>query len=246
MRPLNEKEKEEYVFRVFQSIAGGYDGANQRISIGAHMRWKRRAARALCAMLPDGCSILDIGCGTGDMLRIFSAERPRARLTGLDFSPNMLSVAEDRCRGIAQLTLRQGNAMALPFSDGSFDGACMSFALRNTADYSRTLREAARVLRPGGVMLVIDSFVPQGRLVRPFYDLYFSKLMPLLGGGFRRRREYDWLTRSTREFISTDRLRDLMGEAGLTSCGGKAFMFGACAYVLGRKNTEGDSFDADI
>lgn len=246
MSALDEKEKEEYVFRVFQNIAGSYDGANQRISIGAHMRWKRRAADALCALLPEACSILDIGCGTGDMLRIFSAERPRAKLTGLDFSPNMLSVAKNRCRDIALLDLRQGNALDLPFSDMSFDGACISFALRNTADYSRALREAARVLRAGGVMLVIDSFVPQGRLVRPFYDFYFSKLMPLLGGGLRKRKEYDWLTRSTREFISTDRLRDLMSEAGLTICGGKAFMFGACAFVLGRKNTGGYSIDTDI
>ncbi len=246
MSALDKQEKEDFVFRVFQNIAEGYDGANQRISIGAHLRWKRRAAGALCALLPDACSILDIGCGTGDMLRIFSAKRPRAKLTGLDFSPNMLRVAEDRCRGIPLLALRQGNAMDLPFSDASFDGACISFALRNTADYSRTLREAARVLRSGGVMLVIDSFVPRGLLVRPFYDLYFSKLMPLLGGGFRRRKEYNWLTRSTREFISTDKLRDLMGGAGLTICGEKAFMFGACAYVLGRKDTGGDSIDTGI
>ena len=246
MNAVNGTEKEEYVFHVFQEIADGYDRANGRISIGAHMRWKRRAAHALCALLPETCFILDIGCGTGDMLHIFSSERPHANLTGLDFSPNMLSVAAERCRGMARISLQQGNAMDLPFPDGSFDGASIAFALRNTADYSRTLHEAARVLRQGGVLLVIDSFVPQSPLVRPVYDLYFSKIMPLLGGGIRRRKEYHWLTRSTKNFISTDQLQELMRQAGLTICGEKAFLFGACAYVLGIKNTGGKSIDTGI
>ena len=246
MKPMNKTEKEEYVFRVFQKIADSYDSANQRISIGAHMRWKRNAARVMCALLPEECSILDIGCGTGDMLRIFSSERPHAKLTGLDFSPNMLRVAGERCRDLAHLSLMQGNAMDLPFAEGSFDGASISFALRNTADYSTTLREAARVLRAGGMLLVIDSFVPKSPLVQPFYHLYFSKLMPILGGGLRRRTEYRWLTRSTKEFVSTDRLQEMMHEAGFKICGKKTFLFGACACVLGNKNTGGESVDTGI
>ena len=229
---MKRVEKEEYVFDVFQRIADGYDSANRRISMGAHLRWKETAARSLCRKLPGEISLLDIGCGTGDMLRIFSGLCPGAQLTGLDFSPNMLKEAETNCREIRNLCLKQGNALALPFPAESFDGVSISFALRNTADYFLALREAARVLREGGYLLVIDSFVPQSSLVRPFYDLYFTGIMPVLGGGFLKQKEYRWLTQSTKEFISTGQLQDLCRQAGFVCCEKKAFLFGACAYVL--------------
>ena len=162
-----KNEKEEYVFRVFQSIAEGYDSANRRISLGAHLRWKKSAVKSMMASLPEGAALLDIGCGTGDMLRIFSELCPAAALTGLDFSPNMLKAAEANLRDVPNLTLQQGNALDLPFPDASFDGVSISFALRNTADYLRALQEAFRVLKAGGMLLVIDSFVPESPVVRP-------------------------------------------------------------------------------
>ena len=117
-----KNEKEEYVFRVFQSIAEGYDSANRRISLGAHLRWKKSAVKSMTASLPEGAALLDIGCGTGDMLRIFSELCPASALTGLDFSPNMLKAAEANLRDVPNLTLQQGNALDLPFPDASFDG----------------------------------------------------------------------------------------------------------------------------
>lgn len=233
----DNNEKEKYVYSVFQSIAENYDSANLRISLGFHLLWKKRAIRDMCRRLPREAEVLDIGCGTGDMLRLLHRERPDLRITGMDFSPNMLRIAKKRCRSIEGIRLKRGNAMQLPFPDRSYDGACISFALRNTADYSRTLQEAARVLRPGGVLMVIDSFVPGSPLVQPFYGLYFSVLMPLLGGGIHKRSEYCWLTRSTREFVSTEGLKELMRDAGF-SCGReKEFLFGACSYVLGRRKS---------
>lgn len=234
----NEKEKEEYVYRVFQSIAEGYDHANRRISLGAHLHWKKAAIRNMQDLLPGSPELLDIGCGTGDMLRLFSETCPGAKLTGLDFSPNMLMAAESNLHDIPDLRLQQGNALDLPFPDAAFDGASISFALRNTADYLRALQEAARVLRDGGVLLVIDSFVPESRVVRPFYDLYFSGVMPLLGGGLKKREEYRWLTESTKEFISVSELQELVDKAGLQNTGRKEFLFGACSYVLGIKRIE--------
>ena len=234
---MKNEKKEEYVFRVFQNIAEGYDRANRRISLGAHLRWKRTAARNIRGEFPEKPELLDIGCGTGDMLRIFSEACPEASLTGLDFSPNMLKAAENNLRDLPEIRLQQGNALDLPFPDASFDGVSISFALRNTADYLRALQEAARVLREGGVLLVIDSFVPESSLVRPFYHLYFTGLMPLLGGGLKKREEYQWLTKSTKEFISVSELEELVRQAGLQNAGRKGFLFGACTYVLGRKRS---------
>ena len=228
-------KKEEYVFSVFQNIAGGYDPANRRISLGMHERWKRTAARMLADVVPARAAILDLGCGTGDMLLTLNETLPEASLTGLDFSPNMLEAARQKCGGIAGLQLLEGNACSLPMENGSFDGISISFALRNTADYGAVVSEAFRVLKPGGVFLCIDSFVPQNVLVRPFYRLYFSAVMPVIGGGRKHFREYKWLNRSTEEFLSPDELGSLFRENGFTEIRQKRFLFGACSIVTGRK-----------
>ena len=230
-------EKEAYVYRVFQTVADGYDRANRRISLGADLRWKKAAATTLCEGLPAAPELLDLGCGTGDMLLLLFSLCPNARLTGMDFSPNMLKAAEENCSAIPRQRLRllQGNAMSLPFDDGSMDGVSISFALRNMEDYGQVLQEAVRVLKPGGRLAVIDSFVPRQRLVLPFYRIYFSGIMPLLGGGLQRRQEYRWLSRSTEQFITLDELCVLMENVGLQNMQRKTFMLGACACAVGEK-----------
>lgn len=227
--------KERYVYHVFQEIAEGYDRANQRISLGAHMRWKKKAAAFLIRRMPGRPHILDLGCGTGDMLRIFYEMNSHADLTGLDFSPHMLKIAGRNCRDINKLTLIRGNALKIPLPDVSFDGVAISFALRNTADYDKVLKEAYRVLKPGGIFICLDSFVPESPLIRPFYHIYFSCIMPFLGGGVRRRKAYQWLTSSTKAFISVKELKRRMSGAGYRDLSERSFLFGASAFVAGRK-----------
>lgn len=229
------KDKESYVYDVFQTVAEGYDAANERISLGQHARWKRKVAGMLCAHMPTSPRILDIGCGTGDMLAILADASPTAELVGLDFSPNMLDVAAKRLCELLRITLVQGNALDLPFENESFDGVSIAFALRNTADYKKVLQEALRVLKTGGSFVCIDSFVPSLRLVRPFYYLYFSVVMPLVGGRMKNWREYRWLSESTRQFVSVKDLTKLMTEVGYHGIQCKTFMLGACACVYGRR-----------
>ncbi len=231
--------KEEFVYRVFENVAEGYDSANRRISLGLHMRWKAAAARMLGLRSGERC--LDAGCGTGDMLELLSILVPGAELVGLDLSPAMLHRARERLGGAAELKL--GNALSLPFPDGSFDAAVISFALRNTAGYSRALAELARVLRVGGRLCCIDSFVPERRWVRPAYSLYFNRLMPLLGGGRALREEYRWLSESTRGFVTASRLEELMRAQGLAVTARRDFMLGAsvclCAVKEGTDEADG-------
>ena len=231
------QDKRSYVYGVFQSVASGYDKANARISLGLHKRWKGSAVSTLCAGLPARPRILDIGCGTGDMLLLIAQEAPDAELVGLDFSPNMLEQAQERCKDLGTLALVQGDAQGLPFADESFDGVSIAFALRNTTDYDRVLAEARRVLRPGATLVCIDSFVPTNPLVRPFYHLYFSVLMPLLDGGIKRWRQYRWLSKSTKQFITVRQLSELMHAQGYDELQCKTFMFGACACVSGKRSS---------
>lgn len=227
------EEKRQKVFGVFETISPVYDAANRRISLGLQTGWKHRFVRQLTAATTPGDRVLDVCCGTGDIAIALAKEGRQA--WGLDFSPAMLRLAEEKSENIPGLHWRQGDAMALPFGDGEFDAASISFGLRNTTDYTQVLREMRRVVRPGGWVACLDSFVPSSPLVRPFYELYFHFVMPLLGGGWHYRREYLWLWQSTKEFLTSEQLMELFRDIGLQPLGRKHYLFGACAAHLGQK-----------
>ncbi len=126
-------KKEKYVFEVFQSIANGYDSANARISAGLHLKWKKAGVRVLVKHLDRNAHVLDLGCGTGDIIRLLASEREDLYITGIDFSPEMLEIAKKNLGGIPEVELKTGNISALPLEDGTFEGAGVSFALTGTA-----------------------------------------------------------------------------------------------------------------
>ena len=182
---MDSMEKRRRVYGIFQGISQTYDGANRRISLGLEQSWKRGLVEAVASQVPDGGAVLDVCCGTGDIAVAVARRRPDAAVTGLDFSPAMLDVARHKGAALENLTWREGDAMALPFGDDTFSAVAISFGLRNTPDYGAVLTEMTRVVCPGGWVYCLDSFVPDSPLIRPFYDLYFRGVMPLLGGGFQ-------------------------------------------------------------
>ena len=231
--------KQEKVYRIFEEIADGYDSANVRISLGMQQLWKRMLAERLVKDVERGFPsakaphVLDLCTGTGDIALLIARRRPGWKIVGLDFSPAMLERAgrkgsKYRCRNI-QWT--EGNAMEIPFPDGSFEAVTISFGLRNCADTRAVLREIARVLKPEGVLLCMDSFVPGVRAVRPFYRIYFRFVMPLLGGGREHREEYGWLEESTQQFCTPRELAQLMRRCGLGRPAIYRRMFGACVLL---------------
>jgi demethylmenaquinone methyltransferase/2-methoxy-6-polyprenyl-1,4-benzoquinol methylase len=224
-------KKEEYVYQVFENIAEDYDAANQRISLGQQMKWKKRAVERLLEYVPVNGAVLDLCCGTGDMTMLMLRLRPDIKVTALDFSPSMLGVAKERLKKFEDINFVQGDAMNLPFEDECYDGVIISFALRNTADYRKVLGEIARVLKCGGGACCIDSFQPEAEIIKPFYHIYFSKIMPLLGGGIRKKQEYRWLCQSTKDYVSPSQLEQMMLECGLTRPQRDSFMFGSCVSI---------------
>lgn len=232
---MKQTEKEAYVFSVFEHISEGYDKANDRISLGLQKRWKKMLTNRLRESLPQGGCMLDICCGTGDIAITAAKERPDVSVTGMDFSPAMLAVAAEKGRGIPNLSWERADAMHLPWEDNSFSAVTISFGLRNTPDYEQVIAEMQRVLSPGGYMYCLDSFVPDIPFVLPFYKLYFKWIMPLIGGGFRHRKEYSWLWSSTKSFLRQKELAGMFRRAGLAKVGLKSRMFGACTLVWGRK-----------
>lgn len=230
-----EASKREKVYDVFQRISGTYDKANSRISLGLEQRWKQYLIDDIVAHVGTGDQVLDVCSGTGDIAIAIAKMRPDIAVAGLDFSSAMLEQAKKKSAQLRNTTWYEGDAMELPFENNRFGAACISFGLRNTADYAQVLREMTRVIRPDGWVYCLDSFVPDSWCIRPFYDLYFRGLMPFLGGGFHHRHEYQWLWQSTRDFLRKGQLTELFRQSGLTNIQMNSYLFGACVLHRGQK-----------
>lgn len=162
---------------MFARIAGRYDLLNRTLSLGIDQRWRRRAVRR--AGVAAGARVVDVCCGTGDLALAFA--RAGAQVVGVDFTPQMLSRARRKGGDRRGLLFVQGDALALPIADGACDGASIAFGLRNVADRRAGLVELARVVRPGGWLLVLEFSTPPGRLLGGAYRAYFTRLLPRIG-----------------------------------------------------------------
>ncbi len=231
---IDAQAKSEKVHQVFENISHDYDKMNNIISLGHHHRWKEYLLKQVHRDNPS--RVLDLCCGTGDMSLRYAELDPSAHITGVDFSANMLSVAESRRAkaGVENVLFIEGDAMNLPFSNGSFDVALISFGLRNVGDYARVVSEMRRVVKSGGSVYCIDSFQPENKFVRFFYSLYFAHVMPFIGRVVAKSHdEYAWLNRSTELFLTKSELADLFRICGFVDVSYHSFMWGASAVHQG-------------
>jgi demethylmenaquinone methyltransferase/2-methoxy-6-polyprenyl-1,4-benzoquinol methylase len=192
---------------MFDRIAPVYDVMNRVMTAGLDVRWRRLAAEAA---VRKGDRVLDAACGTGD-LAIADVKAGAGRVTGLDFSEKML----ERAKKKAALDWIQGDMLALPFADETFDAATVGFGVRNVEDLALGLRELRRVLRPGGRLAILEITQPRGAL-RPFYSLWFDRIVPLLGKVLPGGDAYTYLPASVKRFPTAERLADMLREAGFS------------------------------
>jgi demethylmenaquinone methyltransferase / 2-methoxy-6-polyprenyl-1,4-benzoquinol methylase len=200
--------EEGQVRAMFDRIAGPYDLMNSVMTAGLHHRWRERAADL--ARVGPGSRALDVATGTGD-LAIELASRG-ADVVGSDFSEGMLDVARRKAPG---LTWEQGNALALPYPDASFDAATVGFGARNFSDLPRGLREMARVVRPGGRVVVLEITTPQKPPLSTFFSLWFDRLVPMLGKLAKEPEAYTYLPSSVKRFPGPQALGGELAAAGL-------------------------------
>ena len=229
------KHKRKTVQRVFARVAGGYDSANLRISLGRQTAWKQALVRELIpeGAVASGLKIADICCGTGSVAAMIKKEYPDAVVTGIDFSEAMLRIAKRKYAKAEGLCFIKADSESLPFAENSFDAAAISFGLRNTTDYRKVLTGMCRVVKDGGRICILDSFLPENRLILPVYRLYFHLIMPFIGGGISRWKEYRLLTETTEAFLTPSELKKLMRETGIGKISIKRSMFGACVLLTG-------------
>jgi demethylmenaquinone methyltransferase/2-methoxy-6-polyprenyl-1,4-benzoquinol methylase len=203
--------EEGQVRAMFDRIAGFYDLMNSVMTAGLHHRWRARAAD-LAAVGP-GDRALDVAAGTGD-LAIELARRvgPAGEVVGSDFSEGML----DRARAKSPAVRWEwADAMALPYRDGEFDAATVGFGARNFGDLDRGLGEMARVVRPGGRVVVLEITVPQKPPLSTFFSLWFDRAVPLIGRLTGDPEAYEYLPRSVKRFPDPEALAGRMAAAGL-------------------------------
>jgi demethylmenaquinone methyltransferase / 2-methoxy-6-polyprenyl-1,4-benzoquinol methylase len=196
---------------MFDRIASFYDVMNSVMTAGLHHRWRARAAD-LAAVAPGGRA-LDVATGTGD-LAVELARRvgPGGEVIGSDFSEEMLSLAR---RKAPELRFEWGNALELPYEADRFDAATVGFGARNFSDLDRGLAEMARVVRPGGRIVVLEITTPQRPPLSTFFRVWFDRIVPLIGRLTGESLAYSYLPSSVRRFPAPEGLAAAMARAGL-------------------------------
>lgn len=219
--PLPPPERKAvHVRAMFDRIAPRYDRLNRVLTWGLDRGWRRRALAA--AAVGRGDVVVDVACGTGDLAAL--AATRGARVVGVDFSAGMLACARDR--GVAA-TLVRGDAAALPIATARAAAVTCGFALRNFTAIPPMLAEAARVLRPGGRLVVLEVATPRGAVPRLLHRLYFDRLVPRIGALLADRAAYAYLPRSAAYLPPSETLRQLVRDAGFAAVTVEPLGFGA-------------------
>lgn len=243
----SQENKADYVLKQFDRIAARYDLANDLISLGMHRLWKRKAVdELLCSHSGSKAkagNYLDLCTGTGDLaLMIARRLGPESTVTGLDFSSQMLAVAKERqnksgpsLSKSAQLQWKQGDAQSLPFADNYFDGAIISFGLRNLADLQKGLDEMSRVVKSGGLVLNLDLGQPELPIFTPCFLFFFDKIVPLIGEIVQKDRQaYTYLPESRKSYPHPEKLRQMFAKAGLVDIAWHQLALGSVALHVGK------------
>ncbi len=230
-------QKEQYVARLFASIAPRYDLLNSILSFNCHKRWRAFAVRQ-CGLHP-GDRALDVCAGTLDFaVELSKAVGPSGEVVGVDFCRPMLDLGRRklRKRGMGNILLVEGNAECLPVRSNSFAAATIGFALRNVVSVENTLAEMVRALKPGGRVGCLELAKPEGRIFARVYNLYFYHILPLVGGIINRRREpYEYLPASLTAFYSREELSQIMEKVGLADIRVHDLTGGVAAVHVGIK-----------
>ncbi|MEM8739340.1 MAG: bifunctional demethylmenaquinone methyltransferase/2-methoxy-6-polyprenyl-1,4-benzoquinol methylase UbiE [Planctomycetota bacterium] len=239
-RPHAQPDKARRVEQMFAAIAPSYDLNNRVHSLGRDQAWRRAAVRA--ADIQPGDRVLDVACGTGDLSLAFQ-DTAAAHVVGIDFTVPMLAVANQKDPGPERPTYYAGDALRLPVADASVDVVSIAFGIRNVADPAAALAEFARVLRPGGRLIVLEFTVPPNPLVRWGNAFYSGWLMPRTASWIARDRSgaYRYLPRSINTFASKDQLLRLMADHQFTGVSARSLTLGIAAIYRGLKPGTGSA-----
>ncbi len=230
-------EKAQRVKGVFDSVAPKYDLMNDLMSMGIHRLWKRHAIDTL-GLLPHH-SVLDLASGTGDLaLRMAPLLNEQGKITLSDINESMLNIGKQRMIDAGHLRAEYAvaNAESLPFADNSFDRITMAFGLRNVTDKQQALNELHRVLKPNGLLMVVEFSKVIDPLLAKGYDFYSFNVLPHLGQLVANDRDsYQYLAESIRMHPDQEKLADMFRQAGMVKVSYENLTAGVVAIHKGWK-----------
>ena len=230
--------RKENVREMFDDIAPTYDRLNHVLSMNVDKLWRRHALQEIVDGTPQ--RILDVACGTGDStISIAKAAAAGTEVIGADISEGMMALVKGKAEkaGVGErITLQVADGEALPYGEGTFDRVTCAFGIRNFEHKERGLAEFRRVLKPGGKAVILELSVPQNRLVRWAYDLYFLHVLPGIGGAVSgNRAAYKYLPASVHNFPSPSDFCGMMTEAGFRNVRCRTFSLGLCRMFVGER-----------
>ena len=213
----SDQSKREQVERMFDTISKEYDGLNRVISFGIDVKWRKKVVNKVAATKPK--RILDVATGTGD-LAINLAKTDAEEIIGLDISAGMLSVGKEKVAAKNlddRIKMVQGDSENLPFEDDYFDAITVAFGIRNFETLEKGQAEILRVLKPGGIFVILETSVPTKFPFKQGYGLYTKTLLPLIGRVFSKDRDaYGYLSESASVFPYGEKLNNILRKTGFT------------------------------
>lgn len=219
-----------FVRKAFASIAGRYVLTNHVLSLGIDVLWRRKTAAMVAKLKPR--FVLDLATGSGDLAAEIQSRCPAAQVLGADFSPPML--LEAKKRGLANLVV--ADAMNLPVVDQAADVVTVAFGLRNMSSWSEALREMARVLKPGGSLLVLDFSLPRTAWLKKAHLFYLRQVMPKIAGLLTGERlAYEYLCGSIEKFPAGENMCQLMRDNGFQEARSQTLSLGIASLYIAKK-----------
>lgn len=226
------QSKKSQVSEMFNGISGQYDQMNRLITFGADLKWRKRLIQKIASIHPQ--RVLDVATGTGD-LALAIAKETEAQVIGLDISPGMLAVGDKKIQ-IAHLERRVemilGDSESMAFDDHSFDAVTVAFGVRNFEHLERGLQEIKRVLKPGGMLAILETSVPTNPIFKIGYFLHTRLMLPLISKLFATdKRAYSYLVASALSFPYNETFTAILKKVGFSKAYYQRQTFGAaCIY----------------
>jgi len=232
------EQKATHVRAMFGHIARRYDLMNHLMTLGRDRAWRRHTVGQLYFESDESKIVLDVATGTGDLTFELLDQHPNARVVGLDFTPEMLALAQEKAgTAVSGLSWMVADAMRLPFADASFDGVITGFALRNVTDIPATFAEMARVTRPQGRVASLEIAKPRTPIFRRLFSFYFYRIVPLIGSLISgQRAAYTYLPHSLTGFLTPDQIAAVMRQAGWNQVSHRQLMIGTVTVHTGVKD----------
>jgi demethylmenaquinone methyltransferase/2-methoxy-6-polyprenyl-1,4-benzoquinol methylase len=230
--------RQRFVTPMFDLIAPRYDAFTRLFSYGMDRGWKRALVAEIASRVPAGGRIVDLACGTGDIAFAAACAVRGAHVVGVDASPNMIALAQERAAADPSATFELGDMSRLAFPDESVDAITAGYAFRNVPDHRAALREAARVLKPGGVMVTLDFYRPEYAVWRTLFTGYLRVAGNLVGWWWHREPvAYGYIAKSIDAFVSAREFANNLRAAGFDVTETRTYLLGGVAMHIASSRT---------